>query len=101
MSGELTKDNLKQYNKKYIKVFFALLVFTAITIAVSTLHVGVALGITIAMIVALTKGTLVAGYFMHLFDEHKILLSILALTAFMFMVLLLIPVLTSLSRIHQ
>lgn len=101
MSGELTKDNLKQYNKKYIKVFLALLVFTAITIAVSYLHVGVVLGIFIAMVVALTKGTLVAGFFMHLFDENKILLSILVLTVFMFLVLLLLPVLTSLSKIHQ
>ena len=46
------------------------------------------------MIVASIKGTLVAGYFMHLLDEKFTIYWILALTMLFFAVLMLLPAAT-------
>lgn len=62
---------IDQHVKTYIKVFVSLLVFTLITVAVSYLHVGIALGVFIAMLVASIKGGLVSMFFMHLKDDIK------------------------------
>ena len=40
------------------------------------------------------KGTLVACYFMHLLSERKLIYVVLAITAFMFVVLLAVPAYT-------
>jgi cytochrome c oxidase subunit 4 len=77
----------------YKKIGATLLVLTIVTVAVSYVELAVPLAITIALIVALTKGSLVASYFMHLVGERKSILAALALTTFFFMVLLLIPIL--------
>lgn len=77
----------------YKKIGATLLVLTVVTVAISYVHLAVPLAITVALIVALTKGSLVATYFMHLVGERKSILAALALTVFFFMVLLLIPIL--------
>jgi cytochrome c oxidase subunit 4 len=54
----------------YLKVFGGLLVLTALTYAVSYMNLGTA-SLTVAMIVAFIKATLVCMYFMHLrYDER-------------------------------
>ena len=50
-------------------VFISLMVLTLVTVAVSRLHLPVAAGIAVALVVASIKGTLVAGIFMHLFSD--------------------------------
>ena len=50
--------------------------------------------VTVALIVASIKGTLVAGYFMHLIDEKKLIYAVLALTVVFFIVLMALPVIT-------
>jgi len=71
--------------RKYFLVFGALLVGTAITVAVNYIHIpNVALTITIALFIASVKAFLVAGYFMHLIDEKKMIYGILASTVFFF-----------------
>jgi len=50
--------------------------------------------VTIALFVAIVKGSLVAGYFMHLVSEKKLIYAVLALTVAFFVVLLALPVLT-------
>ena len=77
----------------YKKIGAALLVLTVVTVAISYVEFTVPLTIAIALLVAATKGSLVASYFMHLVDERKSILAALALTVFFFMVLLLIPIL--------
>ncbi len=62
---------IDQHVKTYIKVFVTLLVMTLVTVAVSYLHVGIALGVFIAMLVATFKGGLVSLFFMHLKDDIK------------------------------
>ena len=75
--------------RKYVLVFVALLVGTVITVAVSRPTVAHALGInstwltiTVALFIASVKAFLVAGYFMHLISEKKMIYAVLASTAF-------------------
>jgi cytochrome c oxidase subunit IV len=75
----------------YYKVFGSLLVLTIITVGVSYLHLGIVAAITVAMIVALTKGSLVAAYFMHLVGEKKVIFWVLLITIAFFAVLLAVP----------
>ena len=51
-------------------------------------------GVTLALLVASIKGSLVACYFMHLISEKKLIYAVLALTVAFFIVLLFLPILT-------
>lgn len=57
--------------KTYFAVFFALLALTAITVGVSYFDFGFA-NLTIAVLVAASKATLVALYFMHLRHDSRL-----------------------------
>ena len=83
----------------YILVFVSLMVLTFVTVAVSRQHLPVATAVTIALIVASIKGSLVACYFMHLISEKKLILWVLFLTVLFFIVLLLVPTFTVADRI--
>lgn len=80
--------------KIYMRVFAALIVLTAITVAVSYLHLSTTGAIALALFIATIKGSLVACYFMHLIDERKLVYYVLALTVLFFFFALLIPALT-------
>lgn len=88
-------EEVNQHIKKYLKVFVALLVFTGLTVWAYTWDISsVAVTLTIGLAIALIKGSLVGGYFMHLFGEKKFILYTLLLTVFLFFVLLLLPVIS-------
>lgn len=73
----------------YIWVFVGLAVLTGGTVyACYFLKFPVHVAIAIALVIACTKGFLVAGFFMHLLSEKKLIYSVLALTVFFFAVLL-------------
>lgn len=95
---EMSADEVKKHVRVYIGVFVSLLVLTGVTVGVSMLgqtnNWSVSTAILIALAVASIKGSLVACYFMHLISEKAMLFWILALCAFFFVVLLLIPVIT-------
>jgi caa(3)-type oxidase subunit IV len=76
-----------------MKVGAALAVLTTLTVAVSYLPFGVPLAVTVALIIAATKGSLVVSFFMHLIEEKKMILATLVLTVFFFMVLIFLPLL--------
>jgi len=80
--------------RKYIVVGALLLVFTAITVAVNRVHLAIPLAITVALIIAVTKGSMVASIFMHLSDEKKWIYGALILTVVFFVALILLPNLT-------
>ena len=65
-----------------------------VTVAVSYLHLPVAMAVAVALLVATVKGSLVACYFMHLISEKKLIYAVLALTIVFFVVLMALPVLT-------
>jgi cytochrome c oxidase subunit IV len=85
---------IDRHVRVYIMVFVALMVLTIVTVAISRLHLSVPVAVTVALLVAGVKGSLVAGYFMHLVSEKKLILAVLALTVAFFVVLLALPVLT-------
>jgi cytochrome c oxidase subunit 4 len=93
----MTSDHAVDIDKHvriYITVFVALLVLTVVTVAISRFHLPVHQAVTIALIVATIKGSLVACYFMHLISEKKLILAVLALTVVFFIALLALPVVT-------
>ena len=93
----MTSDHAADIDKHvriYITVFAALMVLTVVTVAISRFHLPVHQAVTIALIVATIKGSLVACYFMHLISEKKLIYAVLALTAAFFVALLALPVLT-------
>lgn len=65
--------------KVYFAVAGALFVLTVITVAVSFYHFG-ELNIIVALLIAATKGTLVALYFMHLKYDNKLYMTIFVLS---------------------
>jgi len=87
-------EHTREHIKLYWKIFGALLVLTVVTVGVSYIQFGVALGVTVALIIAATKGSLVASYFMHLIGERKSIYAALALTVFFFLFLIFIPILS-------
>src|SRR5262245_43724025 len=71
--------------KKYLLIFGALLVGTVITVLVNEIEFGsVAMTVFVALFIATIKAFLVAGYFMHLMSERKMIYGILLATVFFF-----------------
>jgi caa(3)-type oxidase subunit IV len=54
----------------------------------------VPIAVTVALIVATIKGGLVAGYFMHLVSEKKLIYAVLAVTVAFFIALMALPIFT-------
>jgi cytochrome c oxidase subunit 4 len=92
--GHDSPEAIQAEIKKYMMVFAALAVLTIVTVAVSYLNLSIFGAVVVAMIVATVKGTLVAGYFMHLLDEKFTIYWILGLTMLFFVVLMLLPAAT-------
>jgi cytochrome c oxidase subunit IV len=84
--------DIDRHVRIYITVFVALMVLTIVTVAVSRLHLSVPVAVTLALVVATVKGTLVACYFMHLVSERKLIYAVLALTVVFFAVLVALPI---------
>ncbi len=74
-----TSDIKKEINL-YLKVFGALAVLTVLTVAAAYLDVGIGLAVVIAMVIATTKGSLVASFFMHLAHEKGLIYLTLIIT---------------------
>jgi cytochrome c oxidase subunit 4 len=93
MTGDHAAD-IDRHVRVYIIVFVALMVLTIVTVAISYLHLPVAMAVTVALLVASVKGTLVACYFMHLISEKKLIYAVLILTVVFFAALLALPAVT-------
>jgi cytochrome c oxidase subunit IV len=93
----MTSDHAVDIDKHvriYITVFVALMALTLVTVAVSRYHLPVPIAVSVALIVATIKGSLVACYFMHLISEKKLIYAVLVLTAAFFVALLALPAVT-------
>ena len=76
-------DDIQKHVKVYLYIFGALLIGTVITVLASRIHFGShSMNIAVAMVIASVKAFLVAGYFMHLISERKMIYSILVTTVF-------------------
>ncbi len=92
--SDLSPEAVKHHVKVYVRVFVALAILTMITVTVSYLHLTIAAAVLVALLIATLKSSLVAGFFMHLISEKKIIFAILALAFLLFLTVLLIPVLS-------
>ena len=82
MSASHSPEAIKKHRKIYIAVFIGLLIGTAVTVGLYYKHFNTfSTIVTIALIVATVKAGLVAGFFMHLSDERKIIYTTLVVTA--------------------
>jgi cytochrome c oxidase subunit 4 len=85
MSDEHHPDHFSHHVRRYLFVFYALLFGTLITVGASYIPFGHrAMNIGVALVIASGKAFLVAGYFMHLISEKKMIYGILAFTVFFF-----------------
>ncbi len=90
--SESEAARVREHLRVYVMVFVALAVLTVVTVAISYLHLPTVLAISVAMVVATVKASLVAGYFMHLISEKKVILWLLVLCAAFLVFLMFIPV---------
>ena len=87
-------ESIRKSVRSYITVFVLLMIFTIITVAVSRFHFGIPIAITVALIIASIKGSMVAGVFMHLSYARKWIYGALILTGLGFIILMTVPSLT-------
>ena len=86
-------ERIKQEIRVYLYVFFALGVLTGVTVWVCYgLRMPIHYAVMVAVAIASIKGFLVAGFFMHLLTERKLIYGILALTVTFFALLMWLPV---------
>jgi cytochrome c oxidase subunit 4 len=99
MDAHAAHDDIRSHVKTYYMIFGALMVLTTITVGVSYLHLSTPMAITVALIVAGIKGSLVALYFMHLLHERKVIYWVLILTLIFFIFLMFVPLATNSDKI--
>jgi cytochrome c oxidase subunit 4 len=80
--------------RTYMMIGVALLVFTGITVAANLLELSVPAAITLALIIASIKASMVAAVFMHLNHEKKWVYGSLLLTVAFFVILIFVPLFT-------
>ena len=85
--------------RTYFTIGAALLIFTGITVGANLLHLAGAAAITVALVIACMKGSMVASVFMHLSHERKWIYGSLLLTVVFFIVLMTIPIFTTMDTI--
>lgn len=88
------QEAIKKSIRSYMTVGALLLVFTGVTVAANQFHLAVPAAITVALIIATIKGSMVASVFMHLSHEKKWIYGALLLTLVFFVALLFLPILT-------
>jgi cytochrome c oxidase subunit IV len=79
-------EDFAQHVRRYLYVFYALLFGTLITVAASYIPFGNHhFNIAVALVIACGKAFLVAGFFMHLISERKMIYGLLGFTVFFFL----------------
>jgi cytochrome c oxidase subunit 4 len=82
---------VKKFVRTCMVVFSTLMVLTVVTVAISYLHLPTPAAITVGLIVATVKASLVALFFMHLISERHAIYYLLGLTAGFFALLMYLP----------
>jgi caa(3)-type oxidase subunit IV len=92
-------ESVRNSIRTYLMIGAALFVFTVITVAVNQVHLAVPAAITVALIIASMKGSMVAAVFMHLKAERPWIYGALILTIVGFLVLMTVPLFTQMDSI--
>ena len=86
-------EEIRKEMRVYLAVLAGLAVLTGATVyACYGLKLPIGQAVVVALVIASMKGFLVAGFFMHLLSEKKVVYGILILTVVFFAVLLWLPV---------
>lgn len=80
MSDLTHVEDIKKHVRIYITVFAALAVLTIVTVAVGYIHLPILPALVVALVIATIKAGLVAGYFMHLISEERLIRSLVFMT---------------------
>jgi len=82
-------EEARKHMRTYLIVGTALMIGTVMTVWASRINFGSSdINIIIALVIAITKGFLVAGFFMHLISEKKMIYSVMVFTVFFFAALM-------------
>ncbi len=73
MSDAANIEEVKKHVRVYVAVFGALAVLTVVTVVVGYLHLPIVPALIVALLIATVKAGLVAGYFMHLVSEERVI----------------------------
>jgi len=92
-------ESVRKSIRLYLTIGVSLLIFTAITVAANRFHFVVPIAIAVALLIAIVKGSMVASVFMHLNNEQRWIYGALVLTVFFFIVLMCLPLFTTLDTI--
>lgn len=88
-------EDFAHHVRRYLYVFYALIFGTIVTVLASYIPFGHrAINIGVALAIASGKAFLVAGFFMHLISERKMIYGILVFTAFFFVGLMFLTILS-------
>jgi caa(3)-type oxidase subunit IV len=80
------QEDFTHHVRRYLYVFYALLFGTLVTVGASYIPFGNhAINIGVALAIACAKAFLVAGFFMHLISERKMIYGLLIFTACFFL----------------
>ncbi len=101
MSEHHSAEELEKHKKTFWAVGGVLFVLTILTVAVSYFHLPLAAAVLVALLVASLKGGLVAGIFMHLIAEKKVIYQLLILTIVFFIALMAIPILSNGNQVGR
>jgi cytochrome c oxidase subunit 4 len=84
---------IKKSIRGYLMIGGVLFAGTVITVLANLVHLAVPAAITVALIIATIKGSMVAAVFMHLNHEKRWVYGALLLTVAFFIVLMFVPML--------
>jgi caa(3)-type oxidase subunit IV len=88
-ADEHSIEDVKKHVRTYLIIGVALMCGTFLTVWASLINFGSReINIAIALLIASIKGFLVAGFFMHLISERKMIYSVLCFTVFFFVALM-------------
>jgi len=93
---EHSAEEVRKHINRYLLIGLALIIGTGLTVWAAFIDFGKVLpggesvnwNVVVALIIACAKGFLVAGFFMHLISEKKMIYSVLAFTVFFFAALM-------------
>ncbi|MGE3311084.1 MAG: cytochrome C oxidase subunit IV family protein [Limisphaerales bacterium] len=81
------------HSRTYWLVFIALIIGTIVTVGAYFIHFEtIVMTIGLALLIASVKASLVAGWFMHLASEKRMIYTILAFTGFFFLGMMLLTI---------
>ncbi len=87
------QESVSLHVRRYLYVFYALIFGTLVTVGASYIPFGNhEINIAVALFIAVSKASLVAGFFMHLISERKMIYGLLAFTVFFFLGLMFLTV---------